>query len=140
MSNNSAKSLLKEKGLRSTQGRVRVLEELSSSKIPVTVADLYKRLGAGVMDQVTLYRTLETFVNADIVRSLSLRKDCAHYELSDDHHHHVVCTECGTMKDFDGCDIEKMAQSALSQVKGFASITKHSFELFGLCTRCARMV
>ncbi len=91
------------------------------------------------MDQVTLYRTLETFVKADIARSLSLRKDCAHYELSDDHHHHVVCTECGTVKDFEGCDIEKITRAALSQVKGFVTITKHSFELFGLCTRCARV-
>ena len=132
------KSLLRNNGLRATPGRIAILNALSRAARPITVADLRAKIGASAVDQVTLYRTLETFISLAIVRRIDLQQGhSSFYELADNHHHHLICTQCGTVKDFEACDADKIAKQALRQIKGFAVVNNHAFELFGLCNACA---
>ncbi len=134
-----AKAILQEHGYRATLGRIRILELLRKQTKPRTVADLHQALSVKGVDQVTLYRALEAFNASRIVRRIDLGQGNAHsYELADTHHHHVVCTDCGMIKDFEICDADTIADRALKQVRGFASISEHAFELFGLCITCAK--
>ena len=55
------------------------------------------------------------------------------------HHHHLVCTTCGRVEDFDVPDdfeagIDVMVHAAESQ--GFR-IDAHRFDLLGCCARCS---
>ena len=132
-------ALLRDHGFHSTEGRLVLLSVLKSSERPLEVLELTKRCD-GHLDEVNVYRSLDAFRKAGIVRRIDLQLGHAErYELADDHHHHIVCTECGIVKDFDACDAEKIAHTALKQVRGFASVDRHTFELFGLCTPCARI-
>ncbi|MFZ2556000.1 MAG: Fur family transcriptional regulator [Minisyncoccia bacterium] len=134
-----AREILQKGGYRATPGRIKILEQLSKERQPQTVAQLHASLGSKEIDQVTLYRALEVFVASNIVRRIDLQQGRSHYyELADDHHHHLICTSCGTVKDFEACDIEKVADKALKQVRGFATVNSHAFELFGLCTTCVK--
>ena len=88
------------------------------------------------MDLVTVYRTLASFEKAGIVKRVDLRADAVLYELNDEHHHHIVCTNCGTVEDFELCDMEALTKKIAQKSKHFKTIQEHTLELFGICTQC----
>jgi len=125
-------------GIRATTPRLRVLAFLQQSKYPLSVKGIVSGVGRMNIDQVTVYRILDTFKKAGLVVQVDFQQGCAYYELKDakHDHHHIVCTECHRVEDFTGCDYAKLAVKALQQVKAFAKVTHHSLELFGLCHSC----
>jgi Fe2+ or Zn2+ uptake regulation protein len=130
-------NVLRDNGFRSTEGRLALLAALARSSKPLPVEVLARQLSTR-LDEVNVYRALESFAKAGITRRVDLQHGHAHYEfVHGDDHHHVVCTGCSKIEDFEGCDYEKLAQKALKQVKEFSRIESHSFELFGLCNTCA---
>ena len=50
------------------------------------------------------------------------------------HHHHILCTQCGAVAEFDGCIVDSLSER-LEQLTGF-NITDHWMEMWGLCARC----
>ena len=124
-------------GLKSTGPRMTILEALLNIKHPETVGEIFKRLKKNKIDLVTLYRTLASFEKNKLVKRVDLHKDAIYYELNLEHHHHIVCTSCNKMEDFENIEIEKvLKQIALKSTK-FRNIKEHSLELFGLCKECA---
>jgi len=124
-------------GLKSTGPRMTILEALLNIKHPETVGEIFKRLKKNKIDLVTLYRTLASFEKNKLVKRVDLHKDAIYYELNLEHHHHIVCTSCNKMEDFENTEIEKvLKQIALKSTK-FRNIKEHSLELFGLCKECA---
>ncbi len=49
-------------------------------------------------------------------------------------HHHLVCSRCGVMVDFDHCAADEMVAD-LHDRYGF-TITSHLLEFYGLCPTC----
>ena len=52
--------------------------------------------------QSSAYRSLAVLVDAGVVRRLVHGGDHAHYELAEhltEHHHHLICDDCGTVVD-----------------------------------------
>jgi Fur family ferric uptake transcriptional regulator len=133
--------MLRDSGFRSTEGRLALIAALKHSHKPIPVAGLAQRLGAR-LDEVNIYRALESFAKAGIARRVDLQHGHTHYELNDNtrDHHHMVCTSCSKVEDFEGCDYEKLAQKVLKRVTGFSRIESHSFELFGLCNTCVKQL
>ena len=131
------KKILLDMGLKSTGPRMTILEALLNIKHPETVGEIFKRLKKNKIDLVTLYRTLASFEKNKLVKRVDLHKDAIYYELNLEHHHHIVCTSCNKMEDFENTEIEKvLKQIALKSTK-FRNIKEHSLELFGLCKECA---
>lgn len=99
------------------------------------IAEQHQRL-EGIMARcpevgmVTVYRTLDLFGELGLVRRLDLG-DGARYELADDHHHHLICEECGTVAEFEQCplDLRRLPGS------GF-EVRAHSVEVYGRCSEC----
>ncbi len=133
-----ASSMIREAGYKVTAPRLLVLSLLQKAKYPLSIKNILKKTGKNKIDQVTIYRILDAFKRAGIVNQIDFQKDCAYYELKDIHHdhHHIVCVQCNDIKDFVGCEYEKLAEKALQQVPEFAHITSHSLEFFGLCNTC----
>jgi Fe2+ or Zn2+ uptake regulation protein len=89
------RQVLKERGYRVTAGRVALLTILKKSSKPLDIRGILKRAKGHLLDQVTLYRALESFVDAGLVRK-GLKGRAATFEYADKpHHHHLVCTDCG---------------------------------------------
>ncbi len=132
------KALLKAAGFKATPGRLQLLEVLNKESEPLTVLEIQKRL-RGKLNEVTLYRALEAFAKAGLVRRVDLNHDHAHYELAAGrkHHDHVVCTNCGTVEDIEGCALAPLEKKALVQ-SNFLSIYSHNLEFFGLCRTCSK--
>ncbi len=137
MKNDLVATLLRSASLRATNHRIAVLTQMNTAHTPLSVEEIHSALKHTSIDRVTIYRTLQSFATAHLVREVDLKRGHVLYELYDDHdHHHLVCTTCGKTEDFTGCDIESLASRALRYSKSFTSITEHSLELFGTCTSC----
>lgn len=85
----------------------------------------------------TVYRTLTALADAgdvDVLRSddgESLFRRCVRTE----HHHHLVCRDCGRTVEIDANAVEKWA-TRVAQEHNFVDVD-HTAEIFGLCSACA---
>ena len=126
---------------RYTAGRRQLVEVLLDVQRPATIPEL---IDAGAaQSQSSLYRNLAILEQAGAVRRLSSVDDVARYELAEElteHHHHLVCNDCGRIDDvtFPG-DIERAlgrAATAANEQRGYA-VDSHRLELVGTCPECA---
>jgi len=132
------KKMLNSAGLKSTTPRLVVLKALSDLKHPMTAQEMHKKLGKNKIDLVTLYRTLASFEKSQLVKRVNLQKEAVYYEFNNDHHHHIVCTDCGTMEDFELCEMDRLTKKIVAQASNFKSLKEHALELFGICNVCAK--
>lgn len=129
-------NILKTKGFKTTPIRLAILEVFSHDCEPVNAESIFKKLKKQKVNIVTIYRTLLSFENAGILKRIDLQKDSIYYELATHHHHHIICTDCGLVEGFEGCDLDSLTDKVLKTSNKFNTITKHSLELFGVCKKC----
>ncbi|MBW3084808.1 Zinc uptake regulation protein [Austwickia sp. TVS 96-490-7B] len=123
---------------RATRQRRAVEEALAATADFVSAQVLHSRLrSAGdTIGLATVYRALACLVEegrADMIR----RHDGeAIYRLcsTDEHHHHLVCRDCGKTVEVEAPQDEKWA-GELAHQHGFSDIW-HTLEIFGTCSTC----
>ena len=131
------KSILKTNGASLTKPR-KVFFDLLLNQGPQSVQVLTQR-AKGKIDRATVYRTIELFERAGIVRRVNVGWKYK-IELSDvftGHHHHMFCTNCGRM--FDLPD-SPMLETMIDSVTAKTDFTPrgHQLEVNGLCASCAK--
>ncbi len=129
-------TLLKEAGLRATRQRVALMRALTSSAAPRSVEALVTA-GKRAFDTATAYRMLDAFQEAGLARRIELAQGRALYERANGHHHHAVCTVCGTIRDVEAC-LPEALDERVRVAAGFARIEDHALEFFGVCVPCAK--
>lgn len=133
--------LLRRADQRYTTGRRRLVDALLAGGGPLTISqilDLDDRLA-----QSSVYRNLVILEQVEAVTRIVTRDDYARYELTerltDDHHHHLICTSCGDVADFSlTTQVESSLDDALRRVAkkaGFA-VEAHRLDLVGVCASC----
>lgn len=132
------KGILRGVGQRATQTRVDILNTFLLAKKPLSMEDVYKKVSAKKGDQSTVYRAVNKLVEEKILRPVDLRHGHSHYELNSNDHHHLICTKCGKIADFQCCSLDNIKKVALKQAKGFKKIEDHAIEMFGLCNKCCK--
>ena len=85
--------------------------------------------------RMTVYRTLDVLCDLGLLRPVYQGTGAAHYVLMHDgHHHHVVCSQCERVVEFEQCalgDLEELIGRRFDfQVQG------HLLEFYGLCADC----
>ena len=134
-------SQLKKKGYRFSAVRNCIINEFDKNKAPLSAPDLHAMLKKNKLsvNKTTVYRELDALEREGIILKMQLKDNKKWYELtSREHHHHIICTNCNKVEDFDGCDSNKIINKALKQAPSFAEITSHNFDFFGLCKSCAK--
>lgn len=125
---------------RYTLGRRQLVELLAEAHRPVTIPELIE-LGAR-QSQSSLYRNLAILEQCGVVRRLASSDDVARYELAEElseHHHHLVCSVCGTIEDVKLPDaLEQALTRAAEEARARADfeVESHRFELVGTCAAC----
>ncbi|MEQ1500524.1 MAG: Fur family transcriptional regulator [Parcubacteria group bacterium] len=134
------REILKEKGYKATPARLAILDIFSKNKMPLNAEVIYKTIlkikKLRKINEATIYRTLLSLEESGILKKINLRKDSSYFELNNDHHHHIVCTKCDEIEDFENQELEKIIGRVVGKSSKFKNIKEHSLELFGVCRMC----
>lgn len=84
----------------------------------------------------SVYRTLDLLVELRLVQKVDLGGGTARYEraVGHDHHHHVVCGDCGKVEPFSDERLET-AMESLAGTLGY-ELDAHDVVLHGACAGC----
>ena len=128
--------LLKSANLRRTKPRIAALSVLLSADKPINQQEIADKAGVVAPDKVTIYRILETFIEAGIVHKAFIKDRTQHYELAHNCtktqcHPHFTCKNCGTTN----CLIGFSVPTVEGLKKGFV-IHRQQVRLEGLCPAC----
>ena len=132
--------LLKRNQLSITDSRIAILELFNQSNSALAHADIEKATKEKY-DRVTIYRTLQTFVEKGIIHTIPTTDNSVLYALCKDscssgHHHdnhvHFICDECGTTYCLDSVIIPEIILPV-----GFIAERK-DVVVSGICKTCNR--
>jgi len=126
-------------GFRRGGARRAVIQVLAAEPCALSAFDIDERLRAGDrrVGRASVYRALEQLTELDLVHKLDLGSETARYERTDpagEHHHHMVCDECGKVLPFEDAGLER-AVIKVSGGSGF-EVRDHEVVLHGACDAC----
>lgn len=128
-------STIREAGLKVTPVRLEILNFLTGSGRPVSHSEVLSSLPH--LDRVTIYRTLSSFVEADIAHQVQgldgMWRFCAHSKEEGScpgDHPHFLCTSCGRMTCLLGQSMPRVGVPAGYGVEG------KQFVVYGKCENC----
>jgi len=130
---------LREAGYRVGAARRAVVSVLAQRDCCLTVpeiADEVRTQGRAV-GIASVYRVVDLLTEKRLVQKIDLGDGRAHYErveLAAEHHHHLVCNECGRVEPFADESLEAALQR-VEQEAGFA-VASHDVLLRGACDDC----
>jgi len=134
------KSLLKEKGIKPTYQRLKILEYLSNNlNNHPTVEMVYDKLHNDIptLSLTTVYNTLNNFLEKRLVYGVTITGTEVRYDFNTDYHHHFLCKECGQIIDV---DIEcPYAEGKKGIVSGHRIDEIHGY-FKGICKDCSKGV
>ena len=128
-------------GQRSTPNRRALIEVLVEANRPVTATEILERRRS--LPQSSTYRNLLVLEQAGVVRRVAPTDEYSRYELAEDligHHHHLVCSSCGSVEDFTAPQqLEHAVARTIGEItsrSGF-SAQSHHVQLRGVCRNCS---
>jgi Fur family ferric uptake transcriptional regulator len=124
---------------RKTWQKDAVLHALATAQGFVSAQQLHRQLTqhGSVIGLATVYRTLNSLVTDGLADTLvskegeSLFRDC-----SKDHHHHLICNDCGITVEIEATQAEAWAHKVAKE-NGFTDVS-HTIDIFGLCKNCTK--
>lgn len=131
-------NILKRHQLSNTDSRRAVLEAFLKTENALTHQDI-ERNTQERFDRVTIYRTLQTFIDKGIVHTIPSADSGTRYALcrencSEGHHHdnhvHFICDACGRTT----C-LDDVAIPSVSLPKGY-KVSKIDMVVNGICSEC----
>ena len=130
---------LKGAGFRSGGARAAVLDAMAEQSCCVSAQQLHQRVReeGRAVGIASVYRVLDELVELRLVQRVDVGDGIARYEpaLPDgDHHHHVVCEDCGKVEPFEDSTLESAIANASKRL-GF-SVDAHEVVLRGECGDC----
>jgi Fur family ferric uptake transcriptional regulator len=131
---------LRRDSQRYTENRRQLVRLLATAGTPLTIPEILERRRD--LAQSSVYRNLVVLEHAGLVQKIVTSDEWARYELAEDlteHHHHLICSECGLVRDFTvSPGLERSVDNALGKVAqqtGFR-LRHHRLDLVGVCPSC----
>lgn len=131
---------LKEKGIRQSKERTKVLEVFLNTERHLTANELYEILRKKYpkIGYATVYRAMKVITGAGLAEEIEFGDGAKRYEhkYGHEHHDHLICVECGKFVEAMNPEIEKL-QKKLASIHEF-TLLRHKMHLFGVCKNCSR--
>ena len=128
---------LKNTGLKVNLPRLKVLGIFENNRDKhLSAEDIFKIMlqTDEEIGLATIYRVLTQFEQSGILIRHHFESDKAVFELNEkDHHDHIVCLQCGFIKEFCDDEIEKR-QNMIAEKNGF-TIIEHALYIYADCTK-----
>lgn len=127
-------SRLKDKNIRLSHQRLKVLEYLDHHRVHPTVEQIFHGLQKEIptLSKTTIYNTLNTLADAGLVRVITIEGNEARYDINTEAHGHFKCKACGNVYDFEA-DLDSVEINGLN---GFEVETRDMY-FTGICAMCA---
>ncbi len=138
MSSDHLKNILKNHHLRITDCRLDVMQYFLEEKSALSQGNLESRFTK--YDRVTLYRTLNSFLDSGILHKIPNETGSATYGLCHDtcspehhthNHMHFKCNNCGQIECLDDKTVPEVTLPTGYQIEGVNLIVD------GICVKCA---
>lgn len=129
--------LCQSQHLRLTKPRQKVFNLLQKSDTPMTIGDIIKKCPN--INRSSIYRTLDLFNKLNITKPVHVGWK-TYYELAEPftpHHHHLHCVQCKKVIPIQTPEFEELVKD-IGNKHSFI-ITKHHFELEGVCENCRKL-
>jgi Fur family transcriptional regulator, ferric uptake regulator len=118
-----------------------LLELLAAERCALTALEIEQRLRdreARAVSRASIYRILEQLEELGLVQRVETGQAMVRYERvceQDEHHHHLVCDECGLVMPFSDPGLERAITSLSERVP--LAVSEHEIVLHGACRDCA---
>lgn len=129
--------LCQSQHLRLTKPRQEIFTLLQQSDTPIAISDVIKKCPH--INRSSIYRTLDLFNKLNITKPVHVGWK-TYYELAEPfapHHHHLHCIYCKKAIPIQTPELENLIHR-ISDKHNFI-ITKHHFELEGVCKNCHKL-
>jgi Fur family ferric uptake transcriptional regulator len=134
-----ARDELRRSGARTGGARDTVISYLAAQDCCVSAQELFDGLRAEgrSVGIASVYRVLDQLADLRLVHRVDLGPGVTRFEPAHpggEHHHHLVCGECGKVDTFDDLDLER-AVHRVAGGHGYA-LDEHDVVLRGSCSDC----
>ena len=131
---------LRSKGLRDSGARRAVIELLGRQRCCLTAQEIFDELrGRGRRVGIaSVYRALEQLSRDGFIQRIDVGSGTTRFEpihADGEHHHHLVCGDCGKVEAFADDELEAALRKVEEQT-GY-SVAGHDVVLRGVCDSCA---
>ena len=125
------------RGMNVTPQRMAIYRALLEADDHPSPEALYRRVRPGMpsMSLATIYKALDALVSLGLAQEVSATGDVKRYDANMSRHHHLMCTGCGAIRDFDDEALDRV--SPPRRLGGFVAHAV-SVQIAGLCAACAR--
>jgi len=129
---------LRDAGHKLTDARLTVLSVLEDSGGHITSAEVLDRVNtlAPNIGRASVFRSLDLFTRMGMIRPTYVDSSVTptYVLLPDGHHHHIICTNCSRVIEFEDCHLTVLEGELESRLH--VKLTGHLLEFYGLCDRC----
>ena len=130
---------LREAGHKLTNARLTVLNVLENNDGHLTsaeVLDQVEHLDSSI-GRASVFRTLDLLTSLSIIRPTYMNSSMTptYVLMPDGHHHHIVCTNCNRIIEFENCGLGAIAIELEERLH--VKLTGHLLEFYGLCDKCS---
>ena len=133
-----AKGELARSGHRAGGAREAVLDLLAEQHCCLSAQDIHDRLrGSGrSVGLASVYRAVDTLTELKLLHRVDVGGTAAYEPAhpTGEHHHHVICDDCGRIDAFDDTAVERAIHEAAGRT-GFR-VDAHEIVLRGTCPDC----
>jgi Fur family ferric uptake transcriptional regulator len=129
---------LRDAGYKLTHARLTVLQALEEGDGHITSTQLLERVTE--MDtsigRASVFRTLDLFTQLNLIRPTYIDSSVTptYVLMPDGHHHHIICTNCNRVIEFENCGLENLTHEL--EQKLHVHLTGHLLEFYGVCDDC----
>jgi Fur family ferric uptake transcriptional regulator len=132
-------SKLQGSGQRMGAARAAVIEYLDEQRCCRGAQEIHEALAArgSTVGLASVYRAVDGLVERGLLQRVDFGDGIARYEpvrSGREHHHHLVCDECGKVETFHDAPLER-AIEAIEQQTGW-DVSSHDVVLRGACADC----
>jgi Fur family ferric uptake transcriptional regulator len=116
-----------------------VIESLAAQDCCRSAQEIFDQLrdDGRAVGIASVYRVLDLLVSLGLLQRLDLGGGVARYEPAmpgGEHHHHVVCVDCGDVRPFEDRALEEALERAASRAA--LEVDGHDVVLWGRCEDC----
>ena len=134
-----ADAMLMQRGGRTSGARTQVVQALAAQDCCASAQEIHDRIrrAGGTIGIASVYRTLDQLHSHGLILRVDTGDGIARFEpvhADGHHHHHLVCTRCGTVEAFHDDALEHAIHAIADRVD--FEVTGHDVALRGTCRTC----